>query len=60
MLTASVENLLIIRIGTTLESGIVPTQYIGIVSTVRRHSVYFLKKSNKDSFKLILLQWKLL
>ena len=38
MLTASVENMLVTSIDTTLETGIVPTQYIGIISTVRRQS----------------------
>ena len=38
MLTASVENMLITSIDTTLETGVVPTQYIVIISTVRRQS----------------------
>ena len=38
MLTASVENILVTSIDTTLETGVVPTQYIVIISTVRRHS----------------------
>ena len=36
MLTASVENMLFTSINTTLETGVVPTQYIVIISTVRR------------------------
>ena len=35
MLTASVENMLVTSIGTTLETGVVQTQYIVIISTVR-------------------------
>ena len=38
MLTASVENMLVTSIGTTLETGFVPMQYIVIISTVRGHS----------------------
>ena len=38
MLTASVKNMLVTSIDTTLETGIVPTQYIVIISTVRRQS----------------------
>ena len=38
MLTASVENMRVISIDTTLEIGVVPTQYIVIISTVRRQS----------------------
>ena len=38
MLTASVENMLVISIDTTLETGVVPTQYIVIISTVPRQS----------------------
>ena len=38
MLTASVENMLVTSIGTTLETGVVPTQYIVIISTVHRQS----------------------
>ena len=38
MLTASVENMLVTSIYTTLETGAVPTQYIVIISTVRRQS----------------------
>ena len=38
MLTASVENMLVTSIDTTLETGVVPTQYIVIISTVRRQS----------------------
>ena len=38
MLTASVENMLVTSINTTLETGVVPTQYIVIISTVRRQS----------------------
>ena len=34
MLTASVKNMLVTSIDTTLETGIVPTQYIVIISTV--------------------------
>ena len=34
MLTAGVENMLVISIVTTMETGVVPTQYIVIISTV--------------------------
>ena len=46
MLTASVENMLVTSIDTTLETGVVPTQYIVIISTVRQHS-------DSDSRKLV-------
>ena len=36
MVAASVENMLVTGIGTTLEIGVVPTQYIVIISTVHR------------------------
>ena len=36
MLTASVKNMLVTSIDTTLETGVLPTQYIVIISTVRR------------------------
>ena len=35
MLTASVENILVTGINTMLETSVVPTQYIVIISTVR-------------------------
>ena len=38
MLTASVKNMLVTSISTTLETGVVPTQYTVIISTVRRQS----------------------
>ena len=38
MLTTSVENMLATSIDTTLETGVVPTHYIVIISTVRRQS----------------------
>ena len=38
MLTASVENMLVTSIDTTLEIGVITTQYIVIISTVRRQS----------------------
>ena len=38
MLTANVQNMLVTSIGRTLETGVVPTQYIVIISTVRRQS----------------------
>ena len=38
MLTASVANMLVTSIDTTLDTGAVPTQYILIISTVRRQS----------------------
>ena len=38
MLTASVENMLVSSIGTKLETGVVSTLYILIISTVRRQS----------------------
>ena len=46
MLTDSVENMLVTSIGTTLETDVVPTQYIVIISTVRR-------QSHSDSRKLV-------
>ena len=38
MLIARIENMLVPIIGTTLEIGVVLTQYIVIISTVRRQS----------------------
>ena len=38
ILTARVENMLVTSTGTTLETGVVSTQYIVIISTVRRQS----------------------
>ena len=38
MLTASVENMSVTSIDTTLKTGVVPTQYIVTISTVRRQS----------------------
>ena len=38
MLTASFENMLVTSIDRTLETGVVPTQYIVIISTIRRNS----------------------
>ena len=38
MLSANLENMLVTSIGRSLETGVVPTQYIVIVSTVRRQS----------------------
>ena len=35
MLTTNVENMLVTSIDTTLETGVVPTQYIVIISNVR-------------------------
>ena len=46
MLTTSVGNILVTSIDTTLETGVVPTQYIVIISTVRR-------QSDSDSQKLV-------
>ena len=46
MLTASFENILVTSIDTTLETGVVPTQYIVIISTVRQ-------QSDSDSRKLV-------
>ena len=46
MLTANVENMLVISIDRTLETGVVPTQYLVIFSTVRRQSDF-------DSRKLV-------
>ena len=46
MLTASVENMLVTSIDTTLETGVVPMQYIVIISTIRR-------QSDSDSQKLV-------
>ena len=52
MLAASVENMLITSIGITLETGVVPTQYIVIVSTVRR-------QLDSDSRELVSTQRKI-
>ena len=38
MLIVSVENVLLTSIGTTLETSVVPMQYIVIMSNVRRQS----------------------
>ena len=38
MLTASVENMLVTSINTTMETGVVPAQYIVIISIVGRQS----------------------
>ena len=38
MLTANVENMSVTCIGRSLETGVVPTQYIVIISTVYRQS----------------------
>ena len=38
MLIASVENMLVTSIDTTLETSVVPTQYIVMISTVRQQS----------------------
>ena len=38
MSTASVKNMLVTSIGTALEAGVVTTQYIAIILTVRRQS----------------------
>ena len=38
MLTTSVKNMLVTSIDTTLETGVVPAQYILIISTFRRQS----------------------
>ena len=38
MLTANVENMLVTNIGRTLETDVVPTQYILMISTVHRQS----------------------
>ena len=38
MLTSNVENMSVTSIGRTLETSVVPTQYIMIISTVRRQS----------------------
>ena len=46
MLTASVENMLVTSIDTKLETDVVPTQYIVIISTVRQ-------QSDSDSRKLV-------
>ena len=46
MLTASVENMLLTSTGTTLETAVVLTQYIVIISTVRR-------QSDSDSQKMV-------
>ena len=46
MLTASVENMLVTSIDTTLKTGVVPTQYTVIISTLRR-------QSDSDSQKLV-------
>ena len=46
MLTDSVENMLVTSIDTTLETGVVPTQYIVIISTVRRKSEVGIQRWN--------------
>ena len=48
MLTASVENMLVTSIDTTLETGVIhiPTRYIVLISTVRR-------QSDSDSQKMV-------
>ena len=46
MLTAIVGNMLVTSIGTSLETGIVPTQYIVIISIVHR-------QLDPDSWKLV-------
>ena len=38
MLIANVENMLVTSIGRTLETAIVATEYIVIISTIRRQS----------------------
>ena len=38
MLSANVGNMLVTSIGRTLENGVVPRQYIVIISTARRQS----------------------
>ena len=38
MLSANVENMLVTSISRTLETGVVPTQYIVIISSVLRQS----------------------
>ena len=61
MLTASVENMLVTSIDTTLETGVVPTQYIVIISTVRqfRHSDSRKLVSNVEStlVRLLISAW---
>ena len=46
MLTANVENMLVTSIDRALETGVVPTQYTVIISTVRR-------QPDSDSRKLV-------
>ena len=46
MLSANVENMFLTSIGITLTIGVVPTQYIVIISTVHR-------QSDSDSWKLV-------
>ena len=46
MFAVNVENILVTSIGRTLETSVVRTQYIIIISTVRR-------QSNSDSRKLV-------
>ena len=44
MLTARVEHMLVTSIDTTLKTDVVLTQYIVIISTVRRHTVVKIPK----------------
>ena len=44
MLTVSVENMLVTSIDTTLKTGVVPSQYIVIISTVRQQSEVGIKR----------------
>ena len=54
MLTASVENMLVTSIGTTLETVVVPTQYIVIISTV---GFWKLVSSVTKSFEVATIGW---
>ena len=62
MLTASVENMLVSSIDTTLATGVVPTQYIVIISTVHRQSDFDSRKlvSNVGStlVRLLISAWE--
>ena len=46
MFIASVENMLVTSIDTTLETGVVPTQYIVIISTFRQQSEIGIERWN--------------
>ena len=61
MLTASVENMLVTSIDTTLETGVGATQYIAIISTVRRqsdsHSRKLVSNVRSTLIRLLISAW---